>query len=372
MTTADKIRELIAEKGVSQRKFAEMVDIHYITLGNNLKNNNFSHKSVEKIADVFGLSVYDLISDESQSKATFSNVEGYIEYNGKIQKIKDFRNLKKLVNDIEQQEVYMKARQAKLPKQKAITLDNITIQQWEEYDATQLEVKSFRHHYDIVDDSKFNVGNMCAGYPFELCGVMFNNSEAAYIAGIYSNDTAEHRRLQEALVASNDGYRAKKEYRHKRYDHTKRSDWEEFNVEWMKFVVWQKCKGNQEFADLLKTIPDTAMVVENSTGMTGATAQVWGCFNADLENLRNAKETRYEIEHSNDKEFRKDKSTMLNIERNRWNNYGVWSGKNYMGKIIKMCSICLKNGLELPIDYDLLRSKHIYLLGKELSFEGLM
>ena len=95
MTTADKIRELIAEKGVSQRKFAEMVDIHYITLGNNLKNNNFSHKSVEKIADVFGLSVYDLISDESQSKATFSNVEGYIEYNGKIQKIKDFRNLKK-------------------------------------------------------------------------------------------------------------------------------------------------------------------------------------------------------------------------------------------------------------------------------------
>ena len=82
MTTADKIRELIAEKGLSQRKFAEMVDIHYITLGNNLKNNNFSHKSVEKIADVFGLSVYDLISDESQSKATFSNVEGYIEYNG--------------------------------------------------------------------------------------------------------------------------------------------------------------------------------------------------------------------------------------------------------------------------------------------------
>lgn len=63
---------------------------------------------------------------------------------------------------------------------------------------------------------------------------------------------------------------------------------------------------------------------------------------------------------------------MLNIERNRWNNYGVWSGKNYMEKIIKMCSICLKNGLELPIDYDLLRSKHIYLLGKELTFEGLM
>ena len=86
MTTADKIRELIAEKGLSQRKFAEMVDIHYITLGNNLKNDNFSHKSIEKIADALHLSVYDMLADEAQGKATFSNIEGYIEYNGKIYK----------------------------------------------------------------------------------------------------------------------------------------------------------------------------------------------------------------------------------------------------------------------------------------------
>ena len=46
MTTADKIRELITENGLTQRKFAEMVDMHYITLGNNLKNDNFSHKTV--------------------------------------------------------------------------------------------------------------------------------------------------------------------------------------------------------------------------------------------------------------------------------------------------------------------------------------
>ena len=128
------------------------------------------------------ISVYDLLADEAQGKATFSKVEGYIEYNGEVQKIKDFRNLKKLLNDIEQQELYMKAMQAKLPKQNAIELEDITLLQWEEYDATRVEVKSFRHHYDIVDDCKFNVGNMCVGYPFELCGVMFNNSEAANIA----------------------------------------------------------------------------------------------------------------------------------------------------------------------------------------------
>ena len=46
MTTADKIRELIEEKGLIQRQFAVLVGIHYITLCNNLKNDNFSHKSV--------------------------------------------------------------------------------------------------------------------------------------------------------------------------------------------------------------------------------------------------------------------------------------------------------------------------------------
>lgn len=68
MTTADKIRELIEEKGLTQRQFAELVGIHYITLCNNLKNDNFSHKSVEKVAKTFGLSVYDLLADEAQDR----------------------------------------------------------------------------------------------------------------------------------------------------------------------------------------------------------------------------------------------------------------------------------------------------------------
>lgn len=180
MTTADKIRELIEEKGLTQRQFAEIVGIHYITLCNNLSKGNFSYNSVEKIADAFQLSVYDLLADEVQNKESICDVEGYIEYNGEVQKIKDFRSLKKIVNEIEQQEFYMKERQAKLPTQNAIELEDITLLQWEEYDATQVEVKSFRHNYDIVDESVFNVGNMCAGYPFELNGITFNNSEVAY------------------------------------------------------------------------------------------------------------------------------------------------------------------------------------------------
>lgn len=362
MTTSDKIRVLIEERGLSQQQFAGMVGIHHITLNRNLAKNNFSSKSLEKIASACGVSTYDLLPDDETNKIVLSNVFGYIEYNGDIVKIRDFNTLKKFVEKIDTQERLMKGKQAKLPKQRAITLDDIILDKWEEYDATQMQIMSFRHHYDIVNGDQFNVGNMCAGYPFSMHGITFNSSEAAYIAGIYSHNNSEHIRLQKALVEINDGYRAKKEYRHTRYNHIKREDWETFNIEWMKYVVWQKCKGNPGFAKLLKSIPETAMVVENSTGMTGATAQVWGCFNKDLEELRDAKVKRYAIEHS----IRKENDERLNIERNRWNNYGIWTGKNLMGKIIKMCSICLQQDIELPIDHELLRSKHIHLLGNEL------
>lgn len=362
MTTSDKIQELIDERGLTQKQFAELVGVHYITLGKNLKNDNFSTKSIEKIARACDVSIFDLQPDSTEISLT--NISGYLECNGEIVKIRDLKSLKKYVERINHQEQLMKLKQAKLPKQKPIALEDIELDNWEEYDATQMQIMSFRHHYDIVDGTQFNVGNMCAGYPFTLHGITFQNSEAAYIAGIYSHNIPEHIRLQEALVEINDGYRAKKEYRHKRYDHIKREDWESFNIEWMKYVVWQKCKNNPAFAKLLVSIPGTAMVVENSTGMTGATAQVWGCFNLELEELRDAKVKRYAIEHS----IKKDSDERLNIERNRWNNYGIWFGKNLMGKIIKMCSICLQRGIELPIDYELLQSKHIHLLGQELQF----
>ena len=362
MTTSEKILELIEERDLTQQQFAKLVGIHYITLNKNLTKDNFSPKSLEKIAKACGISVYDLQPDSVE--ITLNQVSGYIEHNGEIVKIKDLRALKKLVDKLDTQERLMKAKQVKLPKQNPITHEDITLDHWEEYDATQMQIMSFRHHYDIVNGAQFNVGNMCAGYPFSLHGITFQNSEAAYIAGIYSHNNPEHIRLQEALIAINDGYKAKKEYRHTRYDHVKRKDWESFNIEWMKYVVWQKCKANSDFAKLLISIPKTAMVVENSTGMTGATAQVWGCFNSELEELRAAKVKRYAIEHS----IKKENDERLNIERNRWNNYGVWSGKNLMGKIIKMCSICLQQGIELPIDYDLLQSKHIHLLGQELQF----
>ena len=54
--------------------------------------------------------------------------------------------------------------------------------------------------------------------------------------------------------------------------------------------------------------------------------------------------------------------------RNSLNYLGVYEGKNLMGKILKLCQLALLEGKELDIDYDLLRSKNIYLQGKKLDF----
>lgn len=350
------------KSGLSQAKFAESVGIHPVSFCNYLKDDTFSSKMIQRIADNLNIPFTDLLSDDSKTNIAPS-VVGYLEYKGEITKIKDLKGLKKFVEKVEANMALMNTKQVKLPKQQPITLTDIDLSKKEEYDASKVEIRSFRHGYDIVDDMAYPLGNMCGGFPFVLNGVSFNNSEAAYIAGMFSDNTAEHIRVQRLLTENNDGYAAKKEIR-KRNEVIARSkeDWEQFNVEWMKYVVWQKCRGNADFAALLKKIPDETMIVENSTGMTGHTADFWGCFNPELEAIRDAKEELYL------RKYPKAKKEDLNVERNKWHNFGVWKGTNEMGKILKICSICLKQGVEMPINYELLKSKHIFLLGKELSF----
>ena len=364
MTTAEKVRSLMEESGLSQAKFAASVGIHPVSFCNYLKDDSFSPKMLQRIATSLNIPYTDLLPDDAKETIAPS-VTGYLEYKGEIVKIKDLKGLKKFVEKVEVNMALMNVKQVKLPKQKPITLDDIDLSKKEEYDASKVEIKSFRHNYDIVDDMAYPLGNMCGGFPFVLNGVSFNNSEAAYIAGMFSDNAAAQNRVQKLLTENNDGYAAKKEIR-KRNEVIARSkeDWEQFNVEWMKYVLWQKCKGNKEFAALLMRVPDETMIVENSTGMTGHTADFWGCFNPELEAIRDAKEELYKRKNP------KAKKEELTIERNKWHNFGVWKGTNEMGKILKMCSICLKQGIELPIDYELLNAKHIFLLGKELHFDG--
>lgn len=362
-TTIRRILQVLEEENVTKTELAQRSGLALETVSRLLNEKQpLTTESLKKIAGALGVSFYELEEREEESNARFK-VAGYLDYCGDIYRIRNLKDLKSHLAKIEELETLFKFKEAKLPKQKVITLSDIDFDKWETIDATQIEVKSFKSGTDIVEGEPFDIGNMCKGYPFSLNGVVFQNSEAAYIAGKFSNNTKQHLKIQEALIANNDGYGAKKRIRQKNENIARtKEDWESFNVDYMKYVVWQKCKGNAAFAKKLKSVPTTAFIVENSTGMTGATAQVWGCFNKPLMTLRDAKEKKYKMEHP------KAKKEELNIESNSWNRYGVWEGRNLMGKILKACSICLLNGQELPINYELLRSKHIFLLGKEMRF----
>lgn len=98
MTTAEKVRDLIDKGGFSQTAFAKKVGIHHITLCNCLKEDNFSMKSLKKIALAQGISIGTLLPDNTvkEEKTPPPPINGYIEYDGKIEAIKSVEDLSRL------------------------------------------------------------------------------------------------------------------------------------------------------------------------------------------------------------------------------------------------------------------------------------
>ena len=152
----------------------------------------------------------------------------------------------------------------------------------EAYDASSLNCFAFRHGYDVRQGLSLSLGNMVRGFGFDLQGIHFHNSECAYIAGAFSYGTDAHLAIQRQLVVCDNGYSAKKSIR-KPYESLKRSDWERFNVQWMLYVVWQKCLGNGAFRNLLLSFPKDAVIIEDSTFQRGSTATLWGTRNDELK-----------------------------------------------------------------------------------------
>lgn len=144
----------------------------------------------------------------------------------------------------------------------------------EAYNASEMDCYAFRRGTDVVDGRSLALGNMVSGFPFEVDGVPFHNSEAAYIAGMFSNGSVEHLALQRSLMAETNGFMAKKKV--KRINMAiSHQDWEEFNVVWMLYVVWCKAVGNVDFQRLLLSLPPNAVIIEDSTFQKSPTATFW-------------------------------------------------------------------------------------------------
>ena len=371
--------------GISQ---AELAGLSGLALGtiNRVLNSKQELKpnTLAKIADALNLSATDLMEDNT-IKGIEAEVQGYIEYDGEIHKIKSFTALQKLVTQINY-ETKVLPKEAKdiiaiNKRNKSLIIKNKPNEQyhfnldWDSidcYDATLYDCWGFKGADDEKDGIVLDLGNQCSGYPFLLNGHTFYSSESAYLCGQFSLNTEECKRIQYQLLYERNGYTAKKKVKNANRGLI-RSDWEDFMAEWMFYVVWSKCKGNADFANKLKAIPRNAIIMENSTTIREGTSVYWGSKNDELEEARE-KVARYaelqymkRVRQGRIKKNQSELEDKISAARNEIHYIGTFSGgHNYMGKILKRCQLALLDGSEPKINYDLLRQKRIYLFGELL------
>lgn len=227
--------------------------------------------------------------------------------------------------------------------------------------ASQHPVWCFKRVTDIVEGVELRLSNMAGGYPFKFTGVNWASSEQLYLCGEFTDET-----IQRELLSVTSGYAAKRFIKAK-YKAQVREDFPSFRLQWMLFVVWQKCLGNADFRAKLLSIPEGVTLVEETTLDTGGTAQIWGCKNPELIAYR--KELTDRIKRwSGANLTKKALDLKINIETNKVRNIGAFVGQNNIGKILMICRRCLIEGIEPPIDRALLNSANITIFGNRLTF----
>lgn len=245
--------------------------------------------------------------------------------------------------------------------------ESIQLLREEAYDCRQLNVWSYRKADDQREGVAIRFGNMLNGFPFDVNGHPFHNSECAYIAGAYGSSDDRSKQIQQQIATERNGHKCKMTYRKRTvYTQHLRPDFESYNVEWMKYVVWQKCR-NADFARLLRQVPIDAHTVENTSLHKGAKAVFWGAKNAELMQKRQAVEA--EVGKQNFR-FKKNLKQAQLEAANQINEIGVFTGRNVMGKIIKLCSLALIFDEVPSIDLALLNAAELYLMGERLHFKA--
>lgn len=235
----------------------------------------------------------------------------------------------------------------------------------ESYDTAKDKLIVFKKTDDIVEGILCNYSNMAGGFPFEFAGRIWLSSEVLYLCGEFSEDNPRHLFIQKDILTAKSGYAAKR-FKKSKYRQEVRTDFADFRLQWMLFVVWQKCLGCEAFGQKLLEVSEDTMFVENTTTDTWESAMIWGCSNKPVVEAREALAKEIEFSHPNlDK---KSLARLVNIETNRVQ-FGLWTGQNNIGKILKICQLSLIHNTVPPIDYELLNSSDIHLLGDKLKFE---
>lgn len=245
-----------------------------------------------------------------------------------------------------------------------------TLTRWEEYDASKYLCYAFRQKPDKRKGKDWvPFGNMNSGFDFDIQGVPFHNSEAAYICGMFSEDKQDQYAVQQQLVENTNGKIAKGDIRFHNQG-IARKDWYSFNIQWMLYVVWQKVCNNKDFRDLLLAVPEGATIIEDTTlqkvHKPNDTPSFWGARNQERKEYYSLVEKYVKLTELST--AKAPKKRMIIEAYNNFTDYGIFKGCNVMGKILTICRSCWANGTEPPIDYQALRQRNIHLLGKKLVF----
>ena len=236
-------------------------------------------------------------------------------------------------------------------------------------DASHFNCLSFTKASDMVNGINVRLTNMAGGYPFSFGGVTWRDSETLYLCGEFSDLSDKHLSVQKEILCQTSGFAAKRFVKNK-YKKFIRSDFSAFRIQWMLFVVWMKCKNNVDFANMLLQLPYDAIIIEDTTKQHANTKEIWGCTNIELAARRTEvkKETIKQAKADNPYISKAALKRLVNIETCKVNGIGTFVGQNNLGKILMICRDCLIKGTEPPIDYALLESKDIHILGKRISF----
>lgn len=292
----------------------------------------------------------------------------------KADSLSDLMGIKKSMLETEAERT-KKARK-NWEKRKPLSWDDFSFRVVHEYDTSKQECWSFNRKDDVRDGINLKLGNMSNGYGVSMLGIDFPNSEVPYQLAIFNNEK-DSIKLQEEIVDPQNGWigrglQMKRKYiygrEYKRFlrDTEFENGKEMWCFEWMKFVVWEKVRQNEEFKNILLSIPKEAIIIEQAQHKPQKdNPSMWGAWNGELKKEREILERFYEIEHGLSKV---EDSVPIESVPYQVNNVGTFVGENSMGQILTMAKLALNEEINLPIDADMLNEAKINWFGKVLQF----
>lgn len=291
--------------------------------------------------------------------------------------VENLSDLFKLRDSILEKEIWRTGK-AKLiwGKRKPLSWDDFSFREVHEYDTEKQECWSFNSKNDVREGVRLQLGNMANGFGVNVLGIDFPNSEVPYQLAIFNNEK-DSPKIQEEIIDPQNGWigrglQMKRKYiysqEYKRYlrDTEFENGKEMWCFEWMKWIVWEKVRQNDEFRDILLSIPKDAIIIEQAQKRPKKDKpSMWGAWNEELRKERNIVIRTSQIENGLKKG---SKAKQLQDVLYAVNNVGTWVGENSMGQILTMAKLALNEGINLPIDADMLNDAKINWFGKVLQF----